>query len=134
MPPVPKKELWIDLHLLVDSSCAENGHASFFWEWNDEHPCPGGDFKKSILFPLRQILRSLGYKITDISYGITHETWKDKYLSIKTNIPDKVYNATLKDYNEFVHTWDENWCHEDGESQQQEEAGASRDPDDPAAV
>lgn len=124
-----KLDFWLDLHILVSSSHKTNGCLVICYNYNEHTQTKWHTDVVSI----RQVLRTLGYKIIKITDFIdnieTKETW------IETNVPHDLYEIAYPFYTKYIDDIVEEWNPPDSESEAEESQEHPieqiRDLDDP---
>lgn len=98
------KELWIDLHALVQSSCIENGLVVCYFQYNDKHP-----ENDSIIYHMRKAVRAVGFKIKNVETTYNKD-FQLVQITFRTDIPEALYES--KSYNDWVEeVFEESFLH-----------------------
>lgn len=119
-----RKELWIDLHTLVESASFDTGFVCFDYDFTNHY------MDESIIYNVRIALRSLGYKITKIKNHINSH-YRCIFLEIFTNITKEDWEPTTPIYNDYVKDIYEDYEHECCEESESDSENEELPPDDP---
>jgi len=109
---------WIDLSILIESSCYTNDKLDIFYDWNGTYVSM---VESNTKYLLRKALRNVGHKIVKVTstYSANGQCIMTSYL---TTIGKEQGNKMTQLYNQWIsETHDEEYPESESESEDEEE-------------